>query len=183
MCELELARLAGHRTGEGALLVTEQLALHQVLGQRGAVHRDERLAGTTTLVVDGPSDQLLPCAGFSDDQHRAVGRRHKGYLGKHLAQAVALAHDTAATGLTDLAPQMAHVVPELPPLLHESSEAVAVQFGGLIQPRVTHTDSRLRRERAQPGEFRRAGRGRRGEPRRIDPEHAHRFPFIQEGQT
>ena len=41
---LELADAARDRAGEGALLVAEQLGFEQVLGDRRAVDRDERLA-------------------------------------------------------------------------------------------------------------------------------------------
>ena len=41
---LELAGLARHGAGEGALLVAEELAFEQGLGERGAVDGDERLA-------------------------------------------------------------------------------------------------------------------------------------------
>ena len=41
---LELADAARDRAGEGALLVAEQLGLQQVLRDRRAVDRDERLA-------------------------------------------------------------------------------------------------------------------------------------------
>ena len=42
--QLEAALLAAGRAGEGALLVAEQLGLEQGLGERRAVHRDERPA-------------------------------------------------------------------------------------------------------------------------------------------
>ena len=62
--------------GEGALLVAEQLALEQRLGQGGAVDRDERLAPPGREVVDRLGDQLLAGARFALDQHRARDRRH-----------------------------------------------------------------------------------------------------------
>ena len=42
MRELELAGLARHGAGKGALLVAEELGLEQVVGNRRAVDRDER---------------------------------------------------------------------------------------------------------------------------------------------
>src|SRR5262249_21405372 len=43
VCELEPAGLGGDRAGESAALVSEQLGLHQVLGDGGAVDPDQRL--------------------------------------------------------------------------------------------------------------------------------------------
>ena len=73
--DLEHAFLAGHRAGEGALDVAEQLALQQVLAQRIAVHRDERFVLAQAVVVDGARDQLLAGAAFAGEQHRRIGRR------------------------------------------------------------------------------------------------------------
>src|SRR5512139_1909327 len=47
--ELEPAALALGRAGERALLVAEQLALEQLLAQRRAVDRHERLGGARAL--------------------------------------------------------------------------------------------------------------------------------------
>ena len=46
--------------GEGALLVAEELALEQVGGDRGAVHRDERLVGARRARVQQAARQA-PC--------------------------------------------------------------------------------------------------------------------------
>jgi hypothetical protein len=42
--------------GEGALLVAEQLALEERLGDGGAVDGEERLVGPVRLLVDRPRD-------------------------------------------------------------------------------------------------------------------------------
>ena len=55
---------------ERALLVTEQLRLDQVLGQRGAVEVHERAAGPRAAEVQGPGREVLPGPGLSLDQHR-----------------------------------------------------------------------------------------------------------------
>src|SRR5438105_8677082 len=71
--QLELARLRRGGAGEGALLVTEQLALEQRLDDRGAVDADERLVGRA-VAVDDACDQLLARATVSLDEHgRAAG--------------------------------------------------------------------------------------------------------------
>ena len=74
--QLELAALLGHRAGERALLVAEQLGLDQLLGDRRAVHLDERGARARLLCsVDLARDQLLAGAVLAGDQHPAVGGR------------------------------------------------------------------------------------------------------------
>src|SRR3989441_86362 len=49
---LEQAGLVAHRAREGALAVAEHLGLEQRLGERGAVHGDERATGAPAVVVD-----------------------------------------------------------------------------------------------------------------------------------
>jgi len=44
ICHLQPSLLGLHRAGEGAALVAEELALHQILRDRGAVELDERTA-------------------------------------------------------------------------------------------------------------------------------------------
>ena len=57
---LEESVAIGLGAGERALAVAEELALHQVLGNRAAVHRDERLLGARTA-SDGSSAPRAPC--------------------------------------------------------------------------------------------------------------------------
>ena len=54
------------------------------VGQRRAVHLDERLARPRRVVVDGVGDQLLARARLAADQHRRVGPRHLRHLLVHL---------------------------------------------------------------------------------------------------
>ena len=69
---LELADPLAVGAGEGALLVAEQLAFQQGLGNGGAVDGQERPGGPAAVLVDGPGDQLLAGAALAQDQH---GRR------------------------------------------------------------------------------------------------------------
>src|SRR5262249_7915238 len=71
---LELADAPLGRPGEGAALVAEELALEELVRDRGAVERDERPA-PAGMVVEGLRDQLLPGAGLALDEHGGVGRR------------------------------------------------------------------------------------------------------------
>src|SRR5213078_4387904 len=64
-----------HRAREGAALVAEELRLQELLGQRGAVHRDERLGGPRAVRVHGPRDQLLARARLAADEDVGVRPR------------------------------------------------------------------------------------------------------------
>ena len=68
------ARRAG-RAGERARLVAEQLGLDQRLGQRRAVHDDQRVFPAVRQAVEALGDQLLAGAALADDEHRAAHRR------------------------------------------------------------------------------------------------------------
>ena len=71
---LELADPLAVGPGERALLVAEQLALQQRLGDGGAVDRQERPGGPAAVLVDGAGDQLLAGAALAEDQHGDVLR-------------------------------------------------------------------------------------------------------------
>ena len=71
--QLEAAGLGADRAGEGAALVAEELGLHQVLGDGGAVDLDEGLVAAARVLVEGARDQLLAGAALAGDEHR--GRR------------------------------------------------------------------------------------------------------------
>ena len=67
---LEAAGSLALRSGERALLVPEELALDQRLGDRAAVQRDERLVGPVALLVQGPGGDLLARPAVARDQDR-----------------------------------------------------------------------------------------------------------------
>jgi hypothetical protein len=60
------------RAGEGSLLVPEKFALDQIVGNRGAVDRDERLARAVAVLPDGPGDEFLAGAALAGDHHGHV---------------------------------------------------------------------------------------------------------------
>ncbi len=60
-----------HGAGEGALLVTEELALQELPWDGGAVDRHEGPALAPAVLVDGPGDQLLPGAALPAEQDGA----------------------------------------------------------------------------------------------------------------
>ena len=65
----------GHRAGERALYVTEELGLEQRVGDRAAVHADERLLLARRQVMQRARDQLLAGARLAGDEDRGLGRR------------------------------------------------------------------------------------------------------------
>ena len=71
---LEAAGLLFGRAGERALLVAEQLALDQRLGERGAVDGDARTLRAARRAVDRARDHLLAGAGLAAEQDRRVAR-------------------------------------------------------------------------------------------------------------
>ena len=75
---LEQARLVGMGAGEAALLVAEELAFHQLGGDRAAVDRHERPGRARALLVDRARDQFLADAGFAGDVDRRLAARDLG---------------------------------------------------------------------------------------------------------
>src|SRR5207253_11491923 len=71
--ELEAAGPRRHRTGEGALFVTEELRFRQRLGKRGRVDCDERPVAALAPGVNRVGDELLARAAFTLKKHRRVG--------------------------------------------------------------------------------------------------------------
>ena len=75
---------------EAAALVTEEFALHQLRGNRAAVHGDERAVAARAGFMDQACDQFLAGAGLPADVHRCLAA---GDAPDHLAQ---LLHDRRA---------------------------------------------------------------------------------------
>ena len=71
--------------------MAEQFALQQVLGQRRAIHRHERLSRTRAVLMHGARHQFLACAGLANDQDRGIGLRRPQDVALQLAQARAVA--------------------------------------------------------------------------------------------
>src|SRR5690606_33517483 len=69
-------------TGESALAVAEELALHELGGYRAAVHGHERAVPPRPALVDHAGHELLAGAGLAGDVH---GRLAAGHLVDHLA--------------------------------------------------------------------------------------------------
>ena len=74
--QFEIAEAAVGGAGKRPFFVAEKLALQHPLGQGAAVHRHEGVLGARAPVMDQPRHQFLADAGFSLDQHVAVGAGH-----------------------------------------------------------------------------------------------------------
>jgi hypothetical protein len=85
----------GHRAGEGAAHVAEELALDQGGGDGRAVEDDQRAARAGALVVQPLGHQLLAGAGLALDQHGGVGGRHPLEHREHPAHGHAAADEPA----------------------------------------------------------------------------------------
>jgi hypothetical protein len=72
---LEGALHALHRAGEAPLLVPEQRALDEPLGERGAVELHERPVAPVGVLVHGAREQLLARAALALQEHRGPRRR------------------------------------------------------------------------------------------------------------
>ena len=79
----ELAGAVAVRAREGALEVAEELALHELVGDRRAVDDDE-VALAAAQLVQRAGEELLAGAGLARDEHRRVRGRHGG---EHVEQA------------------------------------------------------------------------------------------------
>ncbi len=77
------AMLVGPR--ETSFAMAEQLAFDEVLRQRPAIDRHERLIGPQALLVEGSGDEFLAGPGFAEDQH---ARMCRGHFGDKLADAI-----------------------------------------------------------------------------------------------
>ena len=95
---LDEADAAAVGAGEGAALVAEQFADHELLRQRGAVDRHERVAAARRAVVQRARDQFLARAGLALDQDRGVAGAEARDLGHDLQKGEAAADQPAIDG-------------------------------------------------------------------------------------
>ncbi|MND56661.1 hypothetical protein D3C80_477720 [compost metagenome] len=73
--------------------MAEQLGLHQVLGDRRHVQRDEGRRGARAVAVQGVGHQLLAGTRFAVDQHRDVGVAEAADGAEHLLHGRRFADD------------------------------------------------------------------------------------------
>ena len=77
---LKTADLLRQGAGEGSSLVAEQLAFEEPGRNGGTVQRDERKVPARAQAVNRARHQLLPRAGFPQDQHGRIGRSNHFHL-------------------------------------------------------------------------------------------------------
>src|SRR5262245_1115233 len=100
--ELELALGLLRRAGERPLLVAEELALEQVLGDRGAVDGDEARRAPRREVVQPAREELLSRPRLAEDEDRCVRLRellHRPAEAQHLG--IPADHPRERGGLLD----------------------------------------------------------------------------------
>ena len=90
---LEQPTLVDDRSREGASHVSEELGFQYPLGQGAAIDGHERSLGSRARGMDGPRDQLLPCAGLALDEHGAPSPGHARDRVEHLSHRRGGAHD------------------------------------------------------------------------------------------
>src|SRR5205807_2326726 len=84
--------------GERALLVAEELALHQGIGDSAAIDRHERLVAARAVLVDQARRELLAAARFARDVHRRLGAGELADQLAHLGERRAVAQQPLALG-------------------------------------------------------------------------------------
>ena len=84
--------------GEGAGLIAEQLAFHQILRNGGAVDFDERAAGAAAAVVQGLRHDLLAYAALPHDADAGLAGGGPGGGAQHGYERLAVAQHIAKGG-------------------------------------------------------------------------------------
>ncbi len=90
----KLPCLLRNRAGEGALLVAEQLAFDQRLGERGAVDGDEGAGRARAAAHGWRGHELLARAALAQQEHGNIGSGHTPDHLHDLFERGAGAHDT-----------------------------------------------------------------------------------------
>ena len=153
---LEQAALLLAGVGEGAALVTEQLAFEQGLRDRRARDVHERPVGPVAVEVQDLGGQVLARAAFAGEQHR--GRWAGGHLAQQLLQAGhqrRLADDAVeAVGLRLTGAQAPHFAAQagrLERAAHDRGDVVEVEglVGEVVRARSSSPRRRSRRWRTR----------------------------------
>ena len=112
---LQQSRLGPRRAGKRPSLISEDLALDQVLGQSAAVERHKRPPAAPAIDVDTAGDQLLAGAAGTADEHVDIGVGDLPNRIEDLGHRRALADNVVkAEVLPQLFPQMAILLAQHP---------------------------------------------------------------------
>ena len=90
---LEFADALDRRAGERAFFVAEQFAFQKLFGNRGAVHREERLFAAVAVMINRAGDEFLAGAAFAGDERGGVGGGNLADEFEHLLHRLAAADD------------------------------------------------------------------------------------------
>ncbi len=97
--QLHQPDLVGNRAGERALLVAEQLRLHELGRDGGAVDLDERAARALAVLVNGAGHQLLARPALAVNQHVRIGGRDQAHQLKQPSHPRAGRDDVGKAGM------------------------------------------------------------------------------------
>src|SRR5213075_3207980 len=95
---LELPHAAREGAGEGALLVAEELALDERLGNRRAVEVDEGAVRARPVAVEPARDELLAGSGLAQEAYRNLRLHDALHLVEEGAHRGALAYEHPLEG-------------------------------------------------------------------------------------
>ena len=178
--QLEAALPTVRGSGERALLVAEDLAFEQRLGNGRAVDGDERKRRARTQLMDGLGDQFLARARFAGDEHRRARRRRLLDDRVDLPHLRAVAdHRAEGAVLAQLAAQRLHFAQRLEPLddlVEQDLEPLEIhRLGEVVVGAFLHRldggfDGALRREQ-QGGHVRALRLERAQQPESVQPRH------------
>ena len=90
---LETSAPLPHGAREGSLLVSEKLAFDQGVGDRGAVHLDQRTLTAGTVRVNGAGDELLARPRVTQNQDGRAGIRHMADQAENLLHPLGMPDD------------------------------------------------------------------------------------------
>jgi hypothetical protein len=105
VCKLKTPRAQSGRSGEGALLVSEDFALHEVFRNGGGIYSDERPRGAIAQLMDGAGRKFFAGAAFSRDDYGGIFGTQALDEVVYLAHGLAEADESAESALIQLRKQ------------------------------------------------------------------------------
>jgi hypothetical protein len=116
--QLEAPDLPRDSVSKRALLTAEQFAFDERGWHRGAIDPHHGVRPPRAQLVNPGRKEFLPRAGFAEEQHGCVGRRHLMHLFEHASNRRALSDEGAGGGRGSVRPYPAvavdHLCLELP---------------------------------------------------------------------